>query len=45
MHMGIFYYVINLGLIILFSFFYMKKNWTEDKFEMYSNSNEKEKDT
>lgn len=36
MHMGIFYYVINLGLLLLFSFWYMKKYWTDEKFDNLS---------
>lgn len=42
MHMGIFYYVINLGLLLLFSFWYMKKYWTEESFEVIQQSKKKE---
>lgn len=43
MHMGIFYYVINLGILLAFSFWYMQKNWTEEKFnEFTGNKTEKE---
>lgn len=43
MHMGIFYYVINLGLLLIFSFWYMKKYWTEDKFDKIQNNKKEEK--
>ena len=41
MHMGFFYYVINLGLLLLFSFWYMKKYWTDDKFDEFSKGKDK----
>ena len=41
MHMGLFYYVINLGLLLLFSFWYMKKYWTDDKFDEFSKGKDK----
>lgn len=33
MHMGIFYYVICLGALFIFTLLYMRKNWTEEMFE------------
>ncbi len=30
MHMGIFYYVVNLGLLLLFAFWYMHKYWNDE---------------
>ncbi len=40
--MGIFYYVINLGLLLIFAFWYMKKYWTEEKFNEFSKGTKKE---
>lgn len=42
MHMGIFYYGVNLGLLLIFSFWYMKKNWTKEMFEGIQKDKEEE---
>ena len=41
MHMGFFYYVINLGLLLLFSFLYMKMFCTDDNFDVISKGKDK----
>lgn len=40
--MGIFYYVINLPLLLVFSILHMNKFWTEEKFDSLSKGLEKE---
>ena len=44
MHTGIFYYVINLGLLLVFSFIFMGKYWTEEKFEQFTGGSDKDKE-
>lgn len=41
MHMGIFYYVINFGILLLFSLWYMNRYWG-DKFEEFSSDTNEE---
>lgn len=36
MHMGIFYYVVNLGLLLIFAFWYMHKYWNDKTFGDFS---------
>ena len=42
MHMGIFYYVINLGVLLLFSLWYMKIYWLDKEYDGFLNDMDKE---